>query len=449
MLLQAVVIILLLLLIAIAAGVVVWYFYQAGRLPRRWRRRIRHWGRRLRRKKTTIAKYAETIGYSYDQNVDKIIKKAKRRERKRKGADATNAFLLASLYNYNVAPNASTAAGRLGAQQQAATYMATAVNRLTTGPLPTAPQGDDNQLPPDFIIDRAEAFYDDYIRDIMAVNPAAVADVIVARPDFEAARARVRAARVVPPGAPKSVAQEIFFEDREVVADPQNVHDSQVNADMRRTFDSLRSRNAGLPTADLHALGARLQAHRWTDPAARDRALQTYTTMLGRAQITSLDSTEDQVLGEVWRRIQSPENEQNRTTLEESLFDSLADAMDRAPDGQYRQVCTTGRCARVIGSLTLLDKDPALAAPMKTTEILRNEIFSKSYQLIQHRLAEADPTVRAIYEDGAAGTPEQETAARTFEQSLRDTIETTIRADYPDAKPETLDSIIRDAQAGV
>jgi hypothetical protein len=130
-------------------------------------------------------------------------------------------------------------------------------------------------------------------------------------------------------------------------------------------------------------------------------------------------------------------------------MDALADGMDSGGRGQFHEVCTTGRCGRMINSLTLLDQDPEVARPMKTREILRNEVFMKSHQIIQARLAQTPQEIAAVYQGSAPETEENRVAVRGLVENLKKEIDETIREDHSNVEPRILDDLIRDAQAGV
>lgn len=431
--------------------------------------------------------YNQTIGYQNDNTAKLALEKALRKEEaheknekagriSKKGTRdaATNAFIIASLYRYNVMPNAKDK-DRLKAQQNAALFFVKAINRVNNNPMafvdpnkpvdPTQPKASDTAIPPEFIIDRAEDFYDDYLLQMQTLG-LNVDDLPV--PNFDQIRDTVRQTRVksarpaLRPGVKKDVLKT-YFEPRVVTSDPQNIHDSNVQNDVRNIFSRILQKNMDdelsigaqnyrkFTMADIHDA---IKSHNFKDNALKDRAMTLYGFMSQPNEVMNLDSTENEVLLAVWQRIHSPENEPKRQALKDAFMDALANGFDVNNEGVFKEVCVNGRCNRLLNSLTLLDEDPNISKPIKTTEILRNEVFSKSFKIIQNELDRAPPEVAAAYRGeapppGSLANPDLPRQVASLEAHLKETIADTLRKDYADTKPETLENLIKDAQAGV
>ena len=135
-------------------------------------------------------------------------------------------------------------------------------------------------------------------------------------------------------------------------------------------------------------------------------------------------------------------------------MDALASGQELNHYGDYATVCANGRCGRVINSLTLMDANDTISKPIKTREIMKNEIFSKSYAILHTELMKAPTDVAKAY-NGA--TPESEideelqSRVEHFQERVKEKIANTIREDYRDSSidPQTLDNFIRDAHAGI
>ena len=320
-------------------------------------------------------------------------------------------------------------------------------------------------------------FYEDYIAR-MTLDPAALAQI----PDINHLRNAVRVARVgvaehqVAGGntpkrskrrrrkgenvTQKMEKQDAYFEERDVRNDPQNVHESQVNNDLARIFNQIRQRNNKENVLftyemnvdqDLAEIRNYMNTYSWSSDKQKNRAFQTLNKVSEGNWISKLNARESEVLTEVWRRMNSPQNEDGRDNLRVALMDGMADCVETGYSGQDYQVCASGRTGRILGSLTLLDQDDSISQPIKTAEILRNEVFAKSYQIIQDTLKGADDEMARAY-NGVLDAPAPDVEARLdeFESGLKNRIETELRNEYQDKVDEkVLDNLISDAKAGV
>jgi len=166
--------------------------------------------------------------------------------------------------------------------------------------------------------------------------------------------------------------------------------------------------------------------------------------------ITNLNARENEILSDIWKRTSSTSNVDNRDNMRAALVDSLADCVEKGYNGAEYQVCASGRTGRVLSSMTLLDSDEAISQPIKTGEILRNEVFAKSYKIIQDSLKETDPeTARGYNGELEVPAPDVDYKVNAFEKYLKDKISDTLKDEYRHVDPHILDNLIKDAQAGV
>jgi hypothetical protein len=428
--------------------------------------------------------FKKTTGYELDDNAKLAINKSQKKDdmytsnefngtmsRSKVGDAADNSFILANLLNYNAAPNEEDAPKKRNTRKRAAKYFAKTMNRITADPtavLQTAPQ------PVEFMVNRAQDFYDDYLLQLHAEDPMLIQEIYV--PNFNQIRDTVRNTRtnniktnvkqkkrekVFPADTPaKTIEQELYYNERTVPSDPQNVHDSQVINDTHGIYQRIREKNfqdeivgdSGQSNGDKNDaifkdIRRAIQKYPFTNEIQRANAKKVLDTMSVGSNIISLDTSERQLIVDVWKRINSPENHSKRGTLHESFMNSLSDGIENG-----KPVCTMGRCGRMLGSLTLLDADPEIAKPTKTKEILRNEIFSKSHAIIKKVLDDTPIHIAKAYQDPeifAQADSKIKKKVDKLENKLKQEIETTLQQDYKDVKPATLDNLIKDAQAGV
>jgi hypothetical protein len=448
--------------------------------------------------------YEKTIGYINDDAAKMALEKAKQKEKmyerneklgrlsdKNIADAASTSFMIADLYRFNVAPNEGNPNAVAAAEDTAATQYAIALHRIAMNPLGVVQAAGTHMPAPEFVIDRVEDFYDDYIAraTMEAREPNEhLANVV---PNLQQLRNDVRNARVVAagnaaaagnvprrlpqgarrkrrnaePASQREIMRDNYFAENDIRNDPQNVHESQVNKDMARIYQSILHRNQveddllgngsikdGAEIAqNITALRDYARSHKFENPKGKERAMKTIDVMSKGNWITSLNARESEILSNVWKRTGSAENEQNRVSLRGSLMNSLADCIEDGYNNAEYQVCISGRVGRVLGSMTLLDADERISEPIKTAEILRNEIFSKSYKIIQDALKETDDETARGY-NGALDSPapEVETKVRVFEDQLRERIENTLRTEYEDkVDKKVLENLIQDAKAGV
>jgi hypothetical protein len=396
--------------------------------------------------------YVRSVGYEYDDSVKLAIEKATKledmhhRNITRMGASAadaaTNSFILAELNRYNVAPNVDPN-DQLDALDRANVMYRRTLYRIRNNPIDVVEQG----LQAETMLDHIENF-DLTENDIDIQN-------IIAETRQGVRAARVEVARTKPAGRRKLTGRAAYYDARDLRNDPQNVHDTQLAHDLRVKFNNIVNHNQ----ADQQDVGARnfrppiiddirVELNRANlQEDKHERAMQILNTMSVGNPISSLNTTEDKVLLEVWKRINSPENATNRDDLKRSLWDSMASGVETNYNGDASAVCITGRCSRVLDSLTLMDADNKIAKPPQTVDSLRNEVLAKSYTILQNMLRDSD--LSNVYNGNAPETDENRQSLIDFKASIKRQMEDTIRTDYPDAKPETLSTLIQDAQAGV
>jgi hypothetical protein len=376
------------------------------------------------RRSTPKQLYEKTIGYNNDATAKIAIDKATKKEtmydnqdiRDNSLAEATlNSFMLGDLYRFNVLPNTkSNSKERKYAQYQTDKMYNKTIARLRKNAAAAL------TIEPEYIVDRIEDYFDQN----------AILDDI---------RANIRQARVEAPN---------YFAHRHITNDPQNVHDSQVVHDTRNIYDRIRTNTQLSEQATNIAALRQYVDSKTLDKEQRDR-IYSVLDVCGNNPITSLDATEQAVLSDIWSRVNSNGNSANRDALRTALIDNLVSCTEKNNTGKYSTVCTSGRCTRYINTLTLLDNDVNVAAPIKTKSILRNEILAKTSVLIDKKLTDTTPILAAIYKGTSPPQEEYEAQLTTLVTEMKDHVADTIRKDYPNENMKILEELITDAQAGI
>jgi hypothetical protein len=404
------------LLIILIIIIIAWslhHWYKTGEMPDAWAYRV-YQNSKLQPAKhiTPTELYAETEGYENNHVAREVLRRALALESTLDPhnpldipASIDNDYTIANTYRYHVAPNDTH-------NHLANRYYRSSLNHIRANPAAALAA----HIPPERIILHA----------------------VEAMPELEqeqiALMEQIHAAR----GLAQRQHAEPYYE-RPLRADPQNVHDSNVQHSISRVYKRIRELNGPVPLHDMPKdLIQWIQQH----PSPKsERALYVLENM-GPNYLSSLDDNEDSILQHVWARINNPSNIEQKTELKASLLDSLADSAIVDSHGRPTStVCINGRCNRIINSLTLLDSDPVISEPVRTVDILRNEILTKSSKILNDTLTDNDQL--KAYEQGDT-SPELERSLNEAREKINE-----LRSDYPDAKPQVMNDIIRDALAGV
>lgn len=178
--------------------------------------------------------------------------------------------------------------------------------------------------------------------------------------------------------------------------DNHNVHDHNLQAEMIEQFEGMKKS----PSSDDIELVIRERG--------TPKAMQFIKTI--DHTFTPLGMNEREIYQVVWNRICDPVNTNNVKELKRAFFEAVEDSVYES-NGMLINHCSSGRVARAIGSLAMID---ASYGVLKTNDMLKKEIFDKSAHIMDSTIEEFknDP----IYGDAAKGmrdisiktTPEKE-----------------------------------------
>lgn len=169
-------------------------------------------------------------------------------------------------------------------------------------------------------------------------------------------------------------------------ADPQNVHDSGINEQLRGTLKRLRETT--YPVRDATSIRSEIEALVAQDESAtrQARALHSLDTIYNRDTFDgTIGANECEVLALVYARSEMPQNKDGCAALRDALIDSLVE-MSPTSDST---VCDHGRCARLIESLVLIDRDEMVSHGVVNLEQMRNDAYAKSNDILQECIREA------------------------------------------------------------
>ena len=479
--LTAIIIVLIVLIICIY---VVGYLHENGTIPSDpVRDTIANIKRSVNRKydeyvTTPEDLYAATVGHVRDDIADMAIEKIAKKElmNKRNEDSGTlsdknlldasrNAYMLAELTRFNIMPNEAPE-NRAVLEQDTAEYYRRAIERIGRNPVVVVEGTNDenvNMPRPETIVLRAEDFYEDAIaRHVM--QPEQVPNFNIVRNNLTDARIKKAADKVkknrnndIPE---KQQIQNEYYDERIIANDPQNVHDAQANKDFSNKYSRILEKNA----LDLREAGKEKEPtdkviekiskyigkHKFGKKGQKERALKAFNKIIEGNHVSAVNASDREIMANVWRRINSPENKDKKTNLKSALMDSLVECVEPSGYGGDYLICAHGRGQHIVDTLTMLDSDDKLSKSVRTGETLRNEVFMKSHKIIMDELKEAGHDVAKAY-NGMLDEPRDDIKndVAALEQKMKDKIDETLRNDYKDVDPKILNGLINEAQAGV
>lgn len=176
-------------------------------------------------------------------------------------------------------------------------------------------------------------------------------------------------------------------------SDAQNVHDTQVNRDLRATLHKLRAIDTSTNnTEQVYAeITARANA---LDAAKRAAALRALNTMRNGGLVSTYGETESAILLNTWARADDPRNARNRENIKNAIIAALVDCVEypagvganaRAGANAGNLVCANGRAARVMGALATLDVDPTMGRVL-TFEAYKNQVYDETRDIFMNTL---------------------------------------------------------------
>ena len=215
--------------------------------------------------------------------------------------------------------------------------------------------------------------------------------------------------------------------------DSQNVHDSAVNEQLRKTFKRLTETTPKAAVERAKQDVKSIQDHISAKLSGADRAkgMKSLSHLLEGTYNNTMNTSEKDILDLVWARSLLPENAANREVIRDAVADSLKD-MAGTGGGL---VCSNGRCARLLESLVLTDHDDSIVKGVMTAEQIRNEAMKQSNDILHATIEEFSgsagsplESVAKSYIDPSIVTSEGEEAK--FKKIVTDRVDAVLKAQY-------------------
>lgn len=249
------------------------------------------------------------------------------------------------------------------------------------------------------------------------------------------------------------IAEQFFNEIQEHNNDPQNVHDVELNNQIKKEYKKILEDNNyynehPAEKQDLRDITDFASSYLKQKPKDLFKVEKVLNKVKDNHYFSGLDTGELNINLEVWNRLNLPEQER-KEQLKESYIDGIVSCVEKNAMGDGI-VCMNGRVSRVIGSMAVLDKDNL--GNFKTEEIIRNEAFSKAGVITKNFMDdENNKEVVELYNKSGLEEllPEDQNKVDEFENKIKNEIDKSLRNEYKFMKPERLEILINEAKAGI
>ena len=325
--------------------------------------------------------YESTVGYEYDDAAKAVI--AARAE------TAEDHIRKARVLTHNVLTrnDVDADAVRLDINAEYAAAVDAALNN------PGIHTDGDAEIPMHVILHEAA--------QIIGLEDNFVDDAVLAANQLRRKRI-LRTAREVAGDQPRliaAIARDEHFGGVTIPRDPQNVHDRELTNEMHAKYSNLVNHNVAEYGDKATMLSVGKNADELNIPSITNagrlmgvNAQRVLEDMLNSGNTIGINGeTVDTgtFVDQVWKRIHSKQNIERKEDLVNAFANGLASGVENG-----NLVCTTGKCMRILDSLTLLDTDPSIAKAPKTAALLRAEIFNTTQRMLENQIETLSPKLQ-------------------------------------------------------
>lgn len=210
--------------------------------------------------------------------------------------------------------------------------------------------------------------------------------------------------------------------------DPQNTHDHVLTNSIKQKYDRIKKLNGDFKNTDLQDLEEKIKNN--------EKAKKAYETINKNINIQLLNERELDVLKHVWTRAK-----------QQNAEDLVVSALQECVENNIT-VCAMGRVSRIIESLVVVDSDPEISSSGKTTSILRSEIMSKAFNILEKEKENLKAENPKLYDEYANSLDDESKSEdlQKWETHVRQEFNK-IAQDYPNI--EKAHSIIKEAHMGI
>lgn len=216
-------------------------------------------------------------------------------------------------------------------------------------------------------------------------------------------------------------------------SDSQNVHDSNINNELRKGYEKIKNENANsflweIPdiidyTRFIYSKEADEAELRNIEPALK---MLDYIDSKQGVEIMKLNTSERDFISNVFTKIYNEPDAKKRKILLENFMLNLKESYSNGSP-----VCITGRTTRIMTSFADMDENSPTLGILKAKPVIRNEILLKSADIRNKIFDNADKEVQDKYNKSINDV---DTAA--LENDMKQEIRKMIHADYKELENE-------------
>ncbi len=224
------------------------------------------------------------------------------------------------------------------------------------------------------------------------------------------------------------------IEDKiEWTSDSQNVHDSNINNELKHGFKKITESNKDAflwNISDIENYFNHVYTHEISDAETHNikdsLKMLNYIKKKGASKIMKLGVSETNFISNVFTKMYCEEDAKKRKTMMENFLLNLADSYNKGSP-----VCITGRVTRVLTSFSDMDENNPTLGILKAKPVIRNEILMKAANIRNKIYENADREIKDKYDSG-----ENDHDVRQLEDDMKANISAMIENDYSNIKEE-------------
>jgi hypothetical protein len=229
--------------------------------------------------------------------------------------------------------------------------------------------------------------------------------------------------------------------------DGQNVHDSNINDEIKQQYDYILDCNRDKFLWDFDDIKNYILNIYKPASEYEKNNIQPALDMLeyirtANGNIVKLNTSEQVFVSNVFTKIYNESDEKNHQTLMENFLLNLKDS-----NGSWTPVCITGRVTRIMSSFAGIDDTNPNLGILKSKPVLRNEILAKAAD-VRNRILESCPeSLQKKYNNATSDDEVQD-----LEKKMKQEIQHRIYMDYADIRAEDgrfIDNLLNEINASI
>ena len=216
-----------------------------------------------------------------------------------------------------------------------------------------------------------------------------------------------------------------YIEKSKVIrSDIQNVHDTMVNEDLRKTYIKLDNDDKNITNQESIDSIKQFIDNSDLSENIKFNANKTYKYIMSSDyKVFQLGHNVHlkNILRLTWNRGNHPKNIKQKENIKESVIIALSDCIEN-----NKVVCSGGIGSRLLSSMVLIDYDSTIGTTQTTSEY-KSEIFSKSQDIFQEQikisLESKDPEIKKFAESFTDTNIDDSTISKNIKDNFYKSVE--------------------------